>query len=166
MIRIPVTTPSRSYEVLIGSGLLARAGESLGSLLASRRAFVVTVAPVRRRWAKVLVQSLKAAGIETSLLEMPDGEPAKRLTTLENLADQLVKAGRGSRNHADCARWRGGRRRNWIPRLDLYARSGCDSGADDRAGAGGRGDRGQDWSQSFVREKSAWDISSAARCAD
>ncbi len=93
MIRIPVTTPSRSYEVLIGSGLLARAGESLGSLLASRRAFVVTVAPVRRRWAKVLVQSLKAAGIETSLLEMPDGEPAKRLTTLEDLADQLVKEG-------------------------------------------------------------------------
>jgi 3-dehydroquinate synthase len=93
MIRIPVTTPSRSYEVLIGSGLLARAGESLGSLLASRRAFVVTVAPVRRRWAKVLVQSLKAAGIKTSLLEMPDGEPAKRLTTLEKLAEQLVKEG-------------------------------------------------------------------------
>jgi 3-dehydroquinate synthase len=93
MIRIPVTTPSRSYEVLIGSGLLARAGESLGSLLTSRRAFVVTVAPVRRRWAKVLVESLKAAGIETSLLEMPDGEPAKRLTTLETLAEQLVKEG-------------------------------------------------------------------------
>jgi 3-dehydroquinate synthase len=93
MIRIPVTTPSRSYEVVIGSGLLARAGESLGGLLASRRAFVVTVAPVRRRWAKVLVESLKAAGIETSLLEMPDGEPAKRLTTLEKLAEQLVKEG-------------------------------------------------------------------------
>ena len=93
MIRVPVTTPSRSYEVLIGSGLLARAGETLGSLLASRRAFVVTAPPVRRRWAKVLVQSLTAAGIESAVLEMPDGERAKRLTTLEKLAGKLVKEG-------------------------------------------------------------------------
>jgi 3-dehydroquinate synthase len=93
MIRIPVTTPSRSYEVLIGSGSLARAAESLGNLLANRKAFVVTVPPVRKRWAKVLVQSLTVAGIESALLEMPDGERAKRLSTLEKLAEQLVKAG-------------------------------------------------------------------------
>lgn len=93
MIRVPVTTPSRSYEVLIGSGLVARAGECLGNLLGSRRTFVVTAPPVRRRWAKVLVQSLTAAGIETALLEMPDGERAKRLATLEKLAEQLVKQG-------------------------------------------------------------------------
>jgi 3-dehydroquinate synthase len=93
MIRIPVTTPSRSYEVLIGSGSLARAGESLGGLLAGRKAFVVTVPPVKKRWAKVLMQSLAAAGIETTLLGMPDGERAKRLSTLEKLAEQLVKSG-------------------------------------------------------------------------
>jgi len=93
MIRVPVTTPSRSYEVLIGSGLLARTGELLGNLSGSKRAFVVTVPPVRRRWAKVLVQSLTAAGIETALLEMPDGERAKRLSTLEKLAEKLVQQG-------------------------------------------------------------------------
>ncbi|MFZ3263560.1 MAG: 3-dehydroquinate synthase [Terriglobales bacterium] len=93
MICVPVTTPSRSYEVMIGSGLLARAGECLGSLIGGRRAFVVTVPPVRRRWAKVLVQSLSAVGIETALLEMPDGERAKRLATLEKLAEQLAKQG-------------------------------------------------------------------------
>src|ERR1700687_4318182 len=93
MISIAVATPSRSYEVLIGSGLLARAGECLGKILENRRAFVVTVAPVRRRWAKVLVKSLSASGIETDLLEMPDGERSKRLTTLEKLAEKLVKQG-------------------------------------------------------------------------
>ena len=77
MIRVPVATPSRSYEVLIGSGLLARAGECLGRFLETRRAFVVTAPPVRRRWAKVLLQSFSASGIETSILEMPDGERAK-----------------------------------------------------------------------------------------
>jgi 3-dehydroquinate synthase len=93
MISIPVTTPSRSYDVLIGSRLLARAGESLGKFLESRRAFVVTVPPVRRRWAKPLLQSLAAAGVEAALLEMPDGERSKRLATLEKLAEKLVKQG-------------------------------------------------------------------------
>src|SRR5208282_285145 len=93
MISIPVATPSRSYEVLIGSGLLARAGDCLGKLLETRPVFVITVPPVRRRWAKALVKSLSAAGIETDVLEMPDGERAKRLTTLEKLAEKLVKHG-------------------------------------------------------------------------
>src|SRR5271167_3054520 len=93
MISVPVSTPSRSYEVMIGSGLLARAGERLAKLLENRRAFVVTAAPVRRRWAKVLLKSLSSAKIEASVLEMPDGERAKRLTTLEKLAEKLVKEG-------------------------------------------------------------------------
>jgi 3-dehydroquinate synthase len=93
MIRVPVTTPSCSYEVLIGSGLLARAGEVLGNLLGNKRVFVVSAPAVRKRWGKVLMQSLPAAGIEATLLEMPDGERAKRLATLERLAEKLVKAG-------------------------------------------------------------------------
>ena len=93
MISVPVATPSRSYEVLIGRGLIARAGECLGKILENNRAFVVTVPPVRRRWAKVLLKSLAASGVETGLLEMPDGERSKRLTTLEKLAEKLVKQG-------------------------------------------------------------------------
>jgi 3-dehydroquinate synthase len=93
MISIPVTLPSRSYEVLIGSGLLARAGESLGAFLENRRAFVVTVPPVARRWAKILEKSLSAYGIETDLLIMPNGERSKRLRTLEKLAETLLAKG-------------------------------------------------------------------------
>src|SRR6202051_3603862 len=93
MISVPVATPSRSYEVLIGSGLLSRAGECLGKILENRRAFVVTVPPVRRRCARVLLKSLSASGIEIGLLEMPDGERSKRLATLEKLAEKLIKQG-------------------------------------------------------------------------
>jgi 3-dehydroquinate synthase len=93
MIRVPVTTPSRSYEVLIASGLVTRAGECLANLLANRRAFVVTVPPVRKRWAKPLVKSLASAGIGATVLEMPDGERSKRLSTLEGLAEKLVQQG-------------------------------------------------------------------------
>src|SRR5580700_8452169 len=93
MISVPVATPSRSYEVLIGSGLLARAGECLSKMLENRRVFVVTVPPVRRRWAKVVQKSLSTSGIEAGLLEMPNGERSKRLATLEKLAEKLVKQG-------------------------------------------------------------------------
>ena len=93
MISVPVATPSRSYEVLIGSGLLGRAGEHLGKIIENRRVFVVTVPPVRRRWAKVLLKSLKSSGIDAEVLEMPDGERSKRLATLEKLAEKLVKHG-------------------------------------------------------------------------
>ena len=93
MISIPVATPSRSYEVLIQSGLLLRAGECLQSILERRRVFVVTVPPVRRRWAKVLLKSLSETGTNAELLEMPDGERSKRLATLEKLAEKLVKRG-------------------------------------------------------------------------
>ena len=93
MISIPVSTPSRSYEVLIGRGLLARPGESLNKILENRRTFIVTVPPVRRRWAKVLLKSLGSSGIDAEVLEMPDGERSKRLATLEKLAEKLVKHG-------------------------------------------------------------------------
>src|ERR1700747_2406408 len=93
MISVPVATPSRSYEVLIGGGLLARAGECLGRMLENRRTFVVNSPRVRRLWAKVLLKALSASGIDTAVLEMPDGERAKRLATLEKLAENLVKQG-------------------------------------------------------------------------
>lgn len=93
MIRISVRTPSRSYPVLLGSGLLASAGKHLGKLVGNRHVFVVTVPPVRRRWGKALLQSLAATGVEAVALEMADGERFKRLATMEKLAESLVKLG-------------------------------------------------------------------------
>ena len=93
MIRVPVSTPSRSYEVLIGSGLLTDAGECLKEIIGNRRVFVVTAPPIRQRWSKVLLESLATAGMRADLLEMRDGEPSKRLATLEKLAERLVKLG-------------------------------------------------------------------------
>ena len=79
--------------MLLGSGLLASAGEHLGKLVGRRRVFVITVPPVRRRWGKVLLQSLAEAGVQAVALEMADGERFKRLATLEKLAESLVKLG-------------------------------------------------------------------------
>jgi len=94
MIRIPVKTASSSYEAVIERGAIARAGDVLGKLLGQAcPLFVVTVPPIRRRWGKNLLRSLTAAGFSPKIVQMRDGERFKRLSTVEMLAEKLVKLG-------------------------------------------------------------------------
>ena len=94
MVRIPIQTASASYEAVIEHGLLSRSGEILRELLGgSPPLFVVTVPPVRRRWGKPLLRSLKSAGFTPQFVEMRDGERFKRLATVETLSEKLLKLG-------------------------------------------------------------------------
>jgi 3-dehydroquinate synthase len=94
MVRVPVNTASHSYEAIIEHGILSRAGKVLKELLAGTAPiFVVTVSPVRRRWGKALLRSLGDVGFSTKVIEMPDGEGFKRLSTVESLAEDLLAAG-------------------------------------------------------------------------
>lgn len=94
MISQRVQIPPRSYEVHIESGLLGRSGELLRSVLKpGGRLFILTVAPVRRKWGRTLTASLSQAGFATQVLLMPEGERHKRLKTIEYLAEQLSRFG-------------------------------------------------------------------------
>ena len=94
MPQVTVHVPPRPYQASIENGLLGRAGAVLADLLPeASRIFVVTVPPVRKRWGGKLVTSLKAAGFEPQVIPMPDGEPAKRLATVEALAEKLAHLG-------------------------------------------------------------------------
>jgi 3-dehydroquinate synthase len=92
--RIRVRLKENSYEVIIGGGTLRRAGRELKRLLPSpeSRVFVVTSPTVRRHWGPALEESLDRARLHYEVLEMIDGEPAKRLETVEQLAEQMVSA--------------------------------------------------------------------------
>jgi 3-dehydroquinate synthase len=92
--KIPVRLNQNRYSVLIGSGLLRRAGRELHRLLPAKssRVFVVTSANVRRHWGAVLEQSLEKARLPYTVLEMNDGELAKDMHTVEQLAEQMVDA--------------------------------------------------------------------------
>jgi 3-dehydroquinate synthase len=91
---IRVRTKPNSYQVLVSAGLLRSAGREIKRLLpsAASRVFVVTSPNVRRHWGDKLERSLRAARVDYEFLEMHDGEPAKRLHTVEQLAGQLVEA--------------------------------------------------------------------------
>ena len=94
MVRIPVTTASRNYEAVIEHGLLSRTGQMLHELFSETPLlFVVTVPAVRRRWGKMLLQSLTTAGFSAQVVEMREGERFKRLSSVEKLADDLLKLG-------------------------------------------------------------------------
>jgi len=91
MTTIEVAVQPRPYEVRIESGLLGKAGEALRSLLpGGSHLFVVTVAPLRRKWARKLISSLRAAGFAADVIEMQEGERFKRLATVGKLAEKLV----------------------------------------------------------------------------
>jgi 3-dehydroquinate synthase len=94
MPQVTIHVLPRPYQARIESGLLTRAGSLLGDLLPqTSRLFVVTVPPVRKRWGGPLVRSLTAAGFKPEVISMPDGEPAKRLATVEALAEKLARLG-------------------------------------------------------------------------
>lgn len=95
MQRIQVKLRPRSYSVLIGAGLLRHAGREIRRVLPSEksRVFVVTSPRVRRYWGAALEESLKKARLSFQVLEMDDGEPSKKLATVERLAEQMAEAG-------------------------------------------------------------------------
>jgi len=96
MTRVEIAVQPRPYAAWIERGLLERAGSQLRDVLGIGRLpplFVVSVAPVWRRWGKKLMKSLSGAGFPAKFLQMPDGEPAKKLATVEALAEQLTRLG-------------------------------------------------------------------------
>ena len=94
MKTIPVRLKQNAYSVLIGSGLLRRSGSEIRRLLpsAGSHVFVVTSPTVRRHCGDALEQSLQKARVPYNVLLMNDGEPAKHLHTVEQLAEQMVDA--------------------------------------------------------------------------
>ena len=89
---VEVKIPNNSYTATIESGLLTRSGEVLRSVLPDRtRCFVITVPPVKKLWADTLSESLTKAGLAHTIIEMADGERAKTLDTIRELATRMVK---------------------------------------------------------------------------
>jgi 3-dehydroquinate synthase len=86
--RVRVELGSRSYEVLIGSGLVARAGALIGPLLNRRRVAVLTEERVAALHGKALSAGL--GDIRHALLELPPGEATKAWPQLSRSVDWLL----------------------------------------------------------------------------
>ncbi len=85
----------RSYEVYVGPGLLARAGELIAPYARSGRVFVVSDENVAPLYAPALAASLAGAGLRHSTTALAPGEATKSFAKLELLCRTLLQAGIG-----------------------------------------------------------------------
>ncbi len=92
-IRVPVETPSRSYDVLIGEGLIDQVGEKCADILRPTRCAVITDSTVGPLYAKRVERSLTAAGFEPFRQVVPAGEASKSLAQTELLLESLSTQG-------------------------------------------------------------------------
>lgn len=88
--RIPVGPPG--YEVLVGPGLLAAAGEHVRAAGDWRRALIVADANVAPLYAEALEASLAAAGLRTERTVVPASEASKGWDGLRALVETLAAA--------------------------------------------------------------------------
>ena len=89
---VRVELGARGYDILIGSGLVARAGEAITARLPHVRAAIVTDTNVSSHHAGSLAESLAAAGIESTTIAVAPGERSKGFETLQQVVDGVLAA--------------------------------------------------------------------------
>ena len=87
---LTVALGDRSYPIRVGDGLLRRAGDLLAAVV-KRRAVIITNPVVAEHHADLLQDGLAAAGIESQLIVIPDGEQHKDWTTLYGIHTRLLE---------------------------------------------------------------------------
>ncbi|MGZ3216952.1 3-dehydroquinate synthase [Paracoccus sp. T5] len=90
-VTVHVPLGDRAYDVRIGSGLLADAGNQIAPLLARPRVAIVTDATVAGLHLEPLRAALTAAGIASQALVLPSGEGTKSWPHLQSCVEWLLE---------------------------------------------------------------------------
>ncbi|MGZ2382202.1 3-dehydroquinate synthase [Rhizobium leguminosarum] len=89
---VHVPLGERAYDILIGPGLIARAGAEIASRLKGRKAAVISDENVAPLYLKSLVASLEEAGIVSAEVVLPAGEKTKSFEHLITACDKVLEA--------------------------------------------------------------------------
>jgi 3-dehydroquinate synthase len=90
---VAVALGSRSYDIVIGEGLLAEAGQRIRPLLRRPLTAIVTDENVARHHLQTLQDSLAREGIGANVIVLPAGESTKSFSHLADVCDRLLAAG-------------------------------------------------------------------------
>jgi 3-dehydroquinate synthase len=88
---VPVRLGERTYDILVGRGLLGRSGE-LVAALGCRAAAIVSDSTVAPLYAEALAASLEAQRIRSALVTVPPGEASKSYDRLAHVCDAILAA--------------------------------------------------------------------------
>jgi 3-dehydroquinate synthase len=91
--RLLVELGARSYEIVVGAGLLAHAGAEIAPLLRRRQAVVVSDENVAPHYLEALRASFAASGIALETVVLPPGEETKNLEHFGRLAESVLDCG-------------------------------------------------------------------------
>lgn len=91
--RLTVRTGSASYDVVVGDGLLRRAGALLAPVLPQKRVVVISDTTVAALHGPALMEGFAATGFQTEMLTVAPGEASKSLATYSELAERVLATG-------------------------------------------------------------------------
>ncbi len=91
--RLAVALSSAAYDVVVGDGLLGRAGALLAPVIPQKRAVVVTDANVAALHLPALMDGLAQTGITAQQIVVPPGEASKSMASYARVVDGLLDAG-------------------------------------------------------------------------
>ena len=91
-VKVVVGLGDRAYDILIGSGLIARAGAEIAARLPGIRAAIVTDENVAAAHLDTLSKSLERAGIASTAITLPAGEKTKSFAHLQDVVDGVLAA--------------------------------------------------------------------------
>jgi 3-dehydroquinate synthase len=91
-VKVAVDLGPRSYDILIGRGLLPSAGAEIARRIPKARAAIVTDQTVAKLHLAALGDSLRAAGIDHTVATVPAGEESKSFAVLEKVVDAILAA--------------------------------------------------------------------------
>ena len=89
---VRVDLGARSYDILIGHGLLAEAGQRVAALRPGARCAVVTDDNVALAHLQTLQSSLAEAGLDSVAITLPAGESSKSYAQLQHVVEALLDA--------------------------------------------------------------------------
>ncbi|MGD9540771.1 3-dehydroquinate synthase [Methylocystis sp.] len=89
---VKVALGGRSYDIIIGDGLLQRAGDHIAGIAPGTACAVITDENVARLHLPTVEQSLKKAGLRTTTIIVPPGEASKSLSVFGRVCDDVLAA--------------------------------------------------------------------------
>ncbi|OJU49342.1 MAG: 3-dehydroquinate synthase [Mesorhizobium sp. 61-13] len=91
-VTVEVGLGERAYDILIGPGLLGRAGVEIGKRLPGTRTAIVTDQNVAAAHLDTLTESLAASGVTPAVITLPPGEKTKSFDALQEVVDGVLAA--------------------------------------------------------------------------
>jgi shikimate kinase/3-dehydroquinate synthase len=89
---VRVALGGRSYDIIIGDGLLQRAGDYIAEIAPGAACAIITDENVARLHLPTVEQSLKDAGLRATTIIVPPGEASKSLSVYGRVCDDVLAA--------------------------------------------------------------------------